>query len=158
MNKGKGMLSLDLNKVKAKNSLCAYDENTGQPLFKPKITRGPTDDKDKEFRIKLDICTRMYYFMYVHQERQKEYEEKEYLKIKEKANKKWMNERSKKIFEKMHFRKLKELFDLIDSDKDGEISENSFNQASLSAEVMAILRPLIKLGKNLSFNDFLEHL
>ncbi len=41
-----------------------FDEN-GQKLFKPKISRGPAGDKDKEFREKLDICTRMYFVMYV---------------------------------------------------------------------------------------------
>ena len=46
--------------------------------------------------------------------------------MREQANKKWTSENSKRIFEKLHLRRLKDLFDLIDSDKDGEISENSF--------------------------------
>lgn len=54
-----------------------FDEN-GQQLFKPKITRGPKGTKDTEFREKLDICTRMYYFMYVKMEKQRDTEEKDY--------------------------------------------------------------------------------
>jgi len=40
-----------------------------------------------------------------------------------------MTEKSKMIFKHLHLKRLKELFDLIDGDNDGEISENSFMQA-----------------------------
>ena len=48
------------------------------------------------------------------------------LKVKELANKSLMTEKSKRIFKHLHLKRLRELFDAIDGDKDGEISENSF--------------------------------
>ena len=131
--------------------------------------------EDKEFREKLDICTRMYFFMYVNMERkvslhrshlysmlipqlQRETEEREFQRVREQANKKWTSENSRRIFEKLHLRRLKDLFDLIDSDKDGEISENSFQRADLPKEALAVLRPLMKSGKKLGFTEFLEQL
>ena len=42
-----------------------FDKTTGQSLFKPKITRGPNNEKHVEIREKLDICTRLYYHMYI---------------------------------------------------------------------------------------------
>ncbi len=96
--------------------------------------------------------------MYIKMERQRETEEREYFKMKDQANKKWTSDNSKKIFEKLQLRKLKELFDQIDTDKDGEISENSFIKAELSKETLTVLRPLIKSGKRLDFNEFLEQL
>eukprot|EP00347_Sterkiella_histriomuscorum_P007035 403350497 len=149
--------TLEVKRMQQKYQLENFDEH-GQQLFKPKITRGPIGGKDQEFREKLDICTRMYYFMYVKQEKQKEIEEREFARLKDKANQKWMTSTSQKIFEKMQIRKLKELFDIIDNDKDGEISENSFVQAQLTHESQQILRPLIKMGRKLDFNEFLEQL
>ena len=37
-----------------------------------------------------------------------------------------MTDKSKKIFEKLQLRKLKDIFNEIDLDQDGQISENSF--------------------------------
>ncbi|CDW72638.1 UNKNOWN [Stylonychia lemnae] len=134
-----------------------FDEN-GQQLFKPRITRGPKSNKDTEFREKLDICTRMYYYMYAQLEKQKEVQEKELQKLRDQANQKWINDESKKLFQRLQLRKLRELFDMIDNDQDGEISENSFVQAQLSPQLQAVLRPLIKQCKKLDFNEFLEQL
>jgi len=52
-------------------------------LFKPKITRGPLSREDQEFREKIDICTRMYYFFYVKKEIKAGQEEREMNRIKD---------------------------------------------------------------------------
>lgn len=67
-----------------------------------------------------------------------------------------MTDTSKRIFEKLQLRRLKEIFDTIDQDHDGQISENSFEKAQLPQHTMAVLRPLIKQGRTLNFNEFLE--
>lgn len=80
------------------------------------------------------------------------------LKIKDQANKCLMTDKSKKLFNKLQLRRLKEMFDVIDGDNDGEISENSFLNAQLPHRTVALLRPIIKLGVKLDFSGFLEQL
>ena len=74
------------------------------------------------------------------------------------ANKSLVNEKSRKLFNKLQLKRLKELFDEIDKDNDGEISENSFLCAPLPQRTITLLRPLIKQGKRLDFPLFLEQL
>ena len=83
-------------------------------------------------------------------------EEREVLKVKDLANKCLMTDKSKKLFNRLQLKRLKELFDVIDGDNDGEISETSFLNASLPHRTMILLRPIIKLGIELDFNSFLE--
>ncbi len=71
----------------------------------------------------------MYYFFYVKKEILSGTEEREMQRIKDVASKSLMTDQSKRIFKQLQIKKLRELFDLIDGDKDGEISENSFLQA-----------------------------
>lgn len=80
------------------------------------------------------------------------------LKVKENASKSLMTEKSKKWFNKLKIKRLKELFDVIDVDKDGEISETCFLDAQLPQRTVVLLRPLIKQGKKLDFPSFLEQL
>lgn len=104
--------------------------------------------------------------MYIKMERQvitlslnvtkREVQEREFVRVREQANKKWTSDTSRKLFEKMHIRRLRELFDMIDTDRDGEISESSFVRADLPREALAVLRPLMKSGRKLDFSEFLE--
>lgn len=69
-----------------------FDDKCGQQLFKPKITRGPLSKEDQEFREKIDICTRMYYFFYVKKEIINGNDEREVQRLKELASKSLMSD------------------------------------------------------------------
>jgi Ca2+-binding EF-hand superfamily protein len=51
--------------------------------------------------------------------------------VKDLASRSLMTDKSRMIFKHLHLKRLRELFDSIDGDKDGEISENSFLQAQI---------------------------
>ena len=67
--------------------------------------------------------------------------------MREQANKKWTSENSRRIFEKLHLRRLKDLFDLIDSDKDGEISEEGSDDETPGAFYLKFKEPVPPLVK-----------
>lgn len=127
------------------------DFKTGKPLFKPTVGRGPKDPKTREVTTNLDS----YWDNKILQFKTKVHEE-EMLNNLEK--KKLFLERSMKSILKMKIEKYKEIFDLLDSDKDGYISSRNIRLSSLDSEMLFALTPLLeeiqKKSLTLSFKDF----
>jgi hypothetical protein len=127
------------------------DAKTGKPFFKPTVGRGPKDPKTREVTTNLDS----YWDNKILQFKTKVHEE-EMLNNLEK--KKLFLERSMKSILKMKIEKYKEIFDLLDSDKDGYISSRNIRLSSLDSDMLFALTPLLeeiqKKSLTLSFKDF----
>lgn len=70
------------------------------------------------------------------------------------------NEKSFLIFEKKKINKLKEIFDLFDSDKDGIISPVNIDITTMPIEILEIFTPILyeleELNQDLNFEEFLD--
>ena len=62
---------------------------------------------------------------------------------KQKASKAKANNRSRKIMGKLRYRKLGEIFDVLDSDGDGKISAQKIEIQRIETEVLEYLAPLL---------------
>ncbi len=124
----------DSNKYKGKNNL--KDFKTGQQLFKPKITRGPLNPNRRDKLYENDESNN---------------KNKEDNKLKEELRKKIEKEKRKNFVEKMNkiimeAKKLKyvELFNNLDSDNDGLISNKKIKLSFLDNKKLIALTPIFK--------------
>lgn len=126
------------------------DPLTRKPLYKPTITRGPKDPNRREITVNLDG-----YYDNLLMEKKKKVHEEEMLNNLEKK-KQWL-ERSMKSVLKMKIDKYKEIFDLLDSDKDGYISFKNIKLSEVNSEILEALTPLFEeLQKKSNYIDFKE--
>jgi hypothetical protein len=118
---------------KRKNIL--KDSKTGQPLFKPKITRGPLNPNQRDLSYEKNSN-------YKNEINNKKMQEEEN-KNKEENKRKYLEKMNKIILEA---RKLKyvELFHNLDSDNDGLISNKKIKISSLNKEKLFALTPIFK--------------
>ena len=58
----------------------------------------------------------------------------------------------------MKLKKLRALYEAIDVNNEGKITEESLLNAKLPMKTIALLRPLIKDGKTLDFGTFIDKL
>ena len=121
------------NNNKRKNIL--KDSKTGQPLFKPKITRGPLNPNQRDLSYEKNSN-------YKSEISNKKIQEEEN-KNKEENKRKYLEKMNKIILEA---RKLKyvELFHNLDSDNDGLISNKKIKISSLNKEKLFALTPIFK--------------
>jgi hypothetical protein len=106
-------------------------------MFKPCVGRPPKDPKTRDVTVNLDG----YYDQKVLSHKTKVHEE-EMLNNLEK--KKLFLERSMKSILKMKIEKYKEIFDDLDSDKDGFISTRHIRLSTLDSEMLTLLTPLLE--------------
>jgi hypothetical protein len=130
------------------------DKKTGRPLYRPTVGRGPIDPKTREVTVNLDG----YYDKKLLSFKTKVHEE-EMLNNLEK--KKIFLEKSMKSILKMKIEKYKEVFDMLDSDKDGLISSKNIRLSALDSEMLYSLTPLLeeiqKKSLQMNFKDFCLH-
>ena len=124
----------DTKKYRGKNTM--KDSKTGQELFKPKINRGPLNPNHRNltyYNEDLDYKNR----------ENKKKEEELANKKKEELRKKYMEKMNKII---MEAKKLKyiELFNNLDSDNDGYISNKKIKLSFLDNKKLVALTPIFK--------------
>lgn len=113
------------------------DGKTGQKLYKPLVNRGPIDPKAREVTVNLDS----YYDSKLLSNKNKI--QKETLEEMEEQKKAWI-ERSTLSILKMKMGKYKEIFNLMDSDKDGLISAKFIKLSDLDSELLKTLTPILE--------------
>ena len=121
----------DVKNNKRKNNL--KDSKTGQPLFKPIITRGPLNPNQRELSYDKDL----YYENKLKAQRKEELENKN----KEENRKKYIEKMNQII---LNAKKLKyiELFNTLDSDNDGFISNKKIKISNLDNKKLIALAPI----------------
>ena len=124
----------DTKKYRGKNTM--KDSKTGQELFKPKINRGPLNPNYRNLAYYNEDLD------YKNRENNKK-EEELANKKKEELRKKYMEKMNKII---MEAKKLKyiELFNNLDSDKDGYISNKKIKLSFLDNKKLVALTPIFK--------------
>lgn len=126
------------------------DPETGKPLFKPTITRGPVNPEQRKVTVDLDG----FYDNLLLEKKKKVHEEEMLNNLQKKKH--WL-EKSMKSVLKMKIEKYKQIFDLLDSDKDGFISFKSIKLSEVNSEVLEALTPLFdELQKKGNYIDFKE--
>lgn len=70
------------------------------------------------------------------------------------------NEKSTKIFEKKKIRRLKQIFEMFDSDNDGIISPSKIDITNVPIEILEVYTPILheleELNQELNFEEFLS--
>lgn len=126
------------------------DPYTGEKLFVPKISRGPKNPNQREITVNLDS-----HYDYLLLEKKKKLHEEEMLNNLQK--KKIYLETSMKGVMRIKLQKYKEIFNLLDSDKDGFISYKNIKLSELNSDVLQSLTPLFEdLQKKGNYIDFKE--
>ena len=114
-----------------------YEENNNINNFKPKISRGPKNEKQRE----IDINLKGYYDKRI-------IKQKEDLKNDEIKNniekKKYYFKKSSQIIMKIKCEKYKNLFEKLDSDKDGLISYDKIKLTGINKEILNDINPVLK--------------
>lgn len=127
------------------------DPYSGERLFVPKISRGPKNPNQREISVNLESH-------YDNQllEKKKKLHEEEMLNNLQK--KKMYLESSMKGVMKIKMEKYQEIFNILDSDKDGFISYKNIKLSELSEEVLKSLQPLFedmqRKGNYIDFKEF----
>ncbi len=126
------------------------DPLTGKQFFKPSISRGPLDPDKRKVTVNLDG----YYDNLLLEKKKKVHEEEMLNNLQKKKH--WL-EKSMKSVLKMKIEKYKQIFDLLDSDKDGFISFKNIKLSEVNSEVLEALTPLFdELQKKGNYIDFKE--
>ncbi len=117
-----------------------YDEETGQPLFQPKIGRPPLAKRDND---NIPVTEKLYrdgkHKKYIQEEKIKE----EFEKRNHSATKPKIQDKSEELLEQKKARKFHEVFQILDEDGDGIISAENINISSLSPDILEIFTPLL---------------
>ncbi len=137
--------------AKKRESDLNKDPETGKQLFKPTITRGPINPEQR----KVTVDLQGYYDNMLLENKKKVHEEEMLNNLQKKKH--WL-EKSMKSVLKMKIEKYKQIFDLLDSDKDGFISFKNIKLSEVNAEVLEALTPLFdelqKKGNYIDFKQF----
>ena len=124
------------------------DSKTGQPLFKPIITRGPVNPYQREFSYDKDLNNK-----------KKQHQHIENLKNIGKKRKKYIEKTNKIILEAKKLKYI-ELFHSLDSDNDGFISNKKIKISNLDNKKMVALISIFKElqydGIQMDLNCFCE--
>ena len=126
------MSSLDKkNKINKKENL-NYNNN-----FRPKITRGPKNIKQRE----IDENLKGYYDKRIIKSKE-DLQNNE--KINNKDKKKYYLKKSSEIIMRMKSEKYKSLFEIMDSDKDGLISYDKIKLTGIKNDILEYIRPILR--------------
>lgn len=110
-----------------------YNNNS----FKPKINRGPKNEKQREINENLKG--------YYEKRLIKQEEELQKNEIKNsKEKRKYYIKKSSELIYKMKLEKFKLLFDIMDSDKDGLISYDKIKLTGINNDILTLISPILK--------------
>ena len=110
-----------------------YNKNS----FKPKISRGPKNEKQREINENL----KGYYDKRLIKN-EEELQKKEIKNSKEKEN--YYLKKSSDLIYKMKLEKFKLLFEKLDSDKDGLISYDKIKLTGINNDILTLISPILK--------------
>ena len=110
-----------------------YNKNS----FKPKISRGPKNEKQREINENL----KGYYDKRLIKN-EEELQKKEIKNSKEKKN--YYLKKSSELIYKMKLEKFKLLFEKLDSDKDGLISYDKIKLTGINNDILTLISPILK--------------
>ena len=119
--------------------------------FRPKISRGPKNIKQREVNVILEC----FYDKRINKEKNELLNSK---KEEENEKKNLYNQKSRDIIIKMKIKKYKELFALLDSDQDGLISYNKIQLTKVDENVLKNISPILEelnqTKKEMNFKEF----
>jgi len=145
-------ISKNLEEIKKVNkSKTNMNKNNNKNTFRPKISRGPKNPNQRNVTVNLDG----FYDKRIIKEKN------ELQKIKneeDKEKKNLYNQKTKDIIIKMKIQKYKEIFNLLDSNKDGFISNSEIQLSKIDERILKNISPLLeelnKTKKRMNFKEF----
>ena len=144
-------ISKNLEEIKTVNKSRTNMNNNNKNTFRPKISRGPKNPNQRNVTVNLDG----FYDKRITKEKN-ELQKKKNEEDKEKKN--LYNQKSKDIIIKMKIQKYKEIFNLLDSNKDGFISNSEIQLTKIDERVLKNISPLLeelnKTKKRMNFKEF----
>eukprot|EP00347_Sterkiella_histriomuscorum_P019160 403342715 len=138
------------------------DHVTGHPLFRPQTGRSPiTRSIDNQAKNKGNSIGE-----YLYQQHYKQLEKKQKLvqfqekQLKDQHKNYTSNKVSQQIIQQKQRNKLSEIFQVLDSDNDGQISSKGIDIKSIPADILEILSPLLcemeQIGETLDRDEFID--
>ncbi|CAD8103598.1 unnamed protein product [Paramecium primaurelia] len=132
-----------------------HDITTGQKLYHPIIGRPPANDRNNS---NLPIGDYLFQMRTVHEDHHNYLVEQERQSIMNSMAK--SSEKSSQIYEDKKRKVLEEIFSLLDSDGDGQISASSIEISGIQSEILQILAPLLcemeSIQAQLDLESFIE--
>ena len=140
-----------INSKPKKNKNNLTEQNNNKYDFRPRISRGPKNIKQRDINVNLNG--------FYDKRITKEKNNLQKLKKKEELEKKNLyNQKSKDIIIKMKFKKYQELFSLLDSDQDGLISSSKIQLTKIEENVLKNISPILnelnQTKKEMDFKEF----
>ncbi|CDW86863.1 UNKNOWN [Stylonychia lemnae] len=134
------------------------DKQTGKPLFRPQTGRSPISRPADNGQ---NIGDHLYQQYHKQQEKKQKQQELHMIQIKDMHKKSQTNNKvSSQIVEQKQRTKLGEIFDVFDSDNDGQISSKRIDISKINADVLEILSPLLieleHIGETLDRLEFID--
>ncbi|EAR99752.2 hypothetical protein TTHERM_00666280 (macronuclear) [Tetrahymena thermophila SB210] len=112
------------------------DKQTGQPFFRPQTGRAPFKQRNQE---NLNVNEFLYQQFKIDSSRK----EREILEKQKEKPQLQINDNSKKIVQQLEDTRLREIFNLLDDDQDGQIDSKNINITSISPKVLELISPVL---------------
>ena len=126
-----------ISSSKEKKYIVRKKEIYNKDSFKPKINRGPKNEKQREINENL----KGYYDKRLIKE-EEELQKKEIKNSKDKR--KYYLKKSSELINKMKLEKFKFIFEILDSDKDGLISCDKIKLTGINNNILTLISPILK--------------
>ena len=144
-------ISKNLEEIKAVNKSKTKTDMNNKNTFRPKVSRGPKNPNQRNVTVNLDG----FYDKRLTEEKNNLQKIK---KEEDKEKKILYNQKSKDIIMKMKIQKYKEIFNLLDSNKDGFISSDEIQLTKIDERFLKNISPLLedlnKTKKRMNFKEF----
>ena len=144
-------ISKNLEEIKKVNKSKTNMNDKEKNTFRPKVSRGPKNPNQRNVTVNLDG----FYDKRITKEKN-ELQKKKNEDNKEKKN--LYNQKSKDLIMKMKIQKYKEIFNLLDSNKDGFISNSEIQLTKIDERLLKNISPLLeelnKTKKRMNFKEF----
>eukprot|EP01016_Furgasonia_blochmanni_P003579 TRINITY_DN11408_c0_g1_i10.p1 TRINITY_DN11408_c0_g1~~TRINITY_DN11408_c0_g1_i10.p1 ORF type:complete len:745 (+),score=192.61 TRINITY_DN11408_c0_g1_i10:195-2429(+) len=138
------------------DDLLSYDPSTGQSFFKPTICRPPKLAQRENQN--LPVWEQLYLRFQEQEKKRKDLYEAEQMSILSQRAK--SNEKSTVMIETLKRKRLTELFESLDSDRDGLISATKVDISSIPTEALEIFAPLLcemeEISSTLNLEEFID--
>ncbi|CAD8174015.1 unnamed protein product [Paramecium octaurelia] len=132
-----------------------HDITTGQKLYRPIIGRPPTNERNNS---NLPIGEYLFQMRTVQEDHHNYLIEQQRQSLMNSMAK--SSEKSSQIYEDKKRKVLEDIFGLLDSDGDGQISASSIEISGIQAEILSILAPLLcemeSIQAHLDLEQFIE--
>lgn len=131
------------------------DPTTGQELFRPQTGRKPYAERNSDA---IPIGDFLYQLKFALDSKKRTIVDRNIQKAKELANCQYVGSKSSKLLENIKTRSVQDIFEYLDTDKDGSIDLTKVDVKNLSDEIVDDLEEVRELGagseKHLSYDKF----